>query len=142
MRYAWNRLYDANASSVGTEKERMVLFLKVRAEIFNYSRPMVVWGALMHSWGWSHIFSEYTEEEEVRATILAGSFGHNLSARDQTYMIICELLTVCEMPARHVLMTVDRQNEIEVIDQISSEIEWRRGLHTERSLLVLTKGIN
>lgn len=142
MRYAWNRLYEALATSVCTEKERMALFLRVRAKIFNYSRPIVVWGALRHSWGWSHVFSEYTGKEEVRATILSDELGHNLHTRTRTYVIICELLTVCEMPERHVLEGVDHQNENEVFDQISSEVEWRRGLHSDRRNLVLTKGIN
>lgn len=127
MRSVWRKLFNETADHASSIKERMALFFSVRAEIFHYGQTMGVWAVMKQSWCWYHPRDDFGIRTEI--TILTNqdgsSFGIHGCAR-----ILSEILNITSVP--------DRFRIAWRLDEVSAEIEWRRGLHTERSLVVLT----
>lgn len=126
MRIVWKKLFDETAKHASSIKERMALFFSIRSQIFHYGQTMGVWVVMKQSWCWYHPCDDFGVRVEI--TVLANQDGMHLNRQGKS-RILREVLNITSLPSRHTEW---------MLDEVSAEIEWRRGLNTKRSLLVLT----
>lgn len=114
----WRALWRATPDL--EPKKKFALFLSFRASIQAVELPIVS-EIKDQAWCWYHTKTPGFREVHVEAKILTDRRGRSLHGRYTLPMIYSELLTI-----------IDLEDDLE-IDEVSSEQEWRRGLHSERS---------
>lgn len=133
MTKIWRRIHQQALADFKNPKLAWKAFL-LRRSVIRAVYPRKDRWLREHAWCWYHTTTPLIDEVHFEPKVLTNCRGERL-LRNSVTTIILELLTV----------EVDRNlkgnifDETGLIDQITSEVEWRRGLHSERSLLVLTK---
>lgn len=115
----WRALWRATPDQ--EPKKKLALFLSLRASI-QAAEPPLHTDIKDQAWGWYHTKTPGFPKVHLEPKILSNRHGRTVHGH-WTFTLICsELLTV-----------IDLGNADLEIDEVSSEQEWRRGLHSERS---------
>lgn len=139
MRPVWKYLFHQSQSIFQNPKEALAFFLLNRAAISTFYHRGVRW-IRENAWCWYHTETPLRPEIHFEPKLLANSTGRQIMRLSTRPTIVLELLTVAD-PEYYPdgIHPADEEAEFLFIDQTSSEVEWRRGLHTERSQLILTQ---
>lgn len=139
MTPVWRALW--NALNKFEPKQRFNKFLGIRAEI-DAIRDNIVCAIRTQAWCWYHTKTPGWQTTHLEPKLLTDGQNRSLHRSFTKTLIDSELLTNFD------LKDIPRGTQAsDFIDELSSEQEWRRGLHSERSLLKLTaspltRGIN
>lgn len=139
MRPVWKSLFCDSQSIFQDPKEALAFFLLSRTAISAFYHERVRW-IRENAWCWYHTETPLLPEIHFEPKLLANSMGRQIMRLSTRPTIVLELLTVAD-PEYYPdgIHPADEEAEFLFIDQTSSEVEWRRGLHTERSQLILTQ---
>lgn len=139
MTELWKHLFQQSQSMYSNPKTALAYFLFCRCALSVHYSTQVRW-LRENAWCWYHTPTLLDEESHFEPKILANFAGRQIHRLTAKTMIVLELLTVAD--PKYCPQNVDicdSKAEFIIIDQISSEIEWRRGLHTSRSQIILTQ---
>jgi hypothetical protein len=139
MRPVWKYLFHLCQSIFQNPNDALAFFLLSRASISAFYIKEVRW-TRENAWCWYHTSTHLRPEIHFEPKLLANNMGRQIMHLLVGPTIVLELLTVAD-PQYYPdgVHPADEEAESLFIDQISSEVEWRRGLHTERSQLILTQ---